>query len=297
MSNLIPEISQNSAITPRRAAHVTCSNQTSLQEAFTLIELLVSLAVIALLAAIIFPAFSKAKEKARQATCLSNIRQIGLAMMMYTGDYDEGYPQANANGTPATWDFMIAPYLGDRTEAKQTFSQRVADLPGVFNCPSFLGPEQQFNYGVTSQLFPTNRGVLPAGLLSPTFKLSDVRFPTTSVIIAEKGRNNGAAPGVRGVPSVESSFPRIRAWNITSGDPTPYWVNPDGSDASISPLNDSDSSPPCVSATTCGHGAATPRYRHDGTVTVLFADGHVKSMPRGSLGGKHWGTYIHFPVL
>src|SRR5580692_9326501 len=58
---------------------------------FTLIELLVVIAIIALLAAILFPVFSQAREKARQAMCLSNLYQIGLAMLQYTQDNDEHY--------------------------------------------------------------------------------------------------------------------------------------------------------------------------------------------------------------
>ncbi|HEX5322780.1 MAG TPA: prepilin-type N-terminal cleavage/methylation domain-containing protein, partial [Capsulimonadaceae bacterium] len=61
---------------------------------FTLIELLVVIAIIAILAAILFPVFATAREKARQATCLSNEKQIGLAMNMYVQDYDETLPFA-----------------------------------------------------------------------------------------------------------------------------------------------------------------------------------------------------------
>jgi len=60
--------------------------------AFTLIELLVVIAIIAILAAILFPVFAQARESARQSTCLSNMRQIGTAAMMYVQDYDESYP-------------------------------------------------------------------------------------------------------------------------------------------------------------------------------------------------------------
>ena len=59
------------------------------RRAFTLIELLVVIAIIAILAAILFPVFAQARDKARQTTCLSNIKQLSLGVLMYAQDYDE----------------------------------------------------------------------------------------------------------------------------------------------------------------------------------------------------------------
>src|SRR5207244_1598792 len=87
---------------------------------FTLIELLVVIAVIALLAAILFPVFAQAREKARQASCLSNCKQIGAAIMMYAQDYDESvlpYQVVKIRGLPfestswGVWTGLIQPYL------------------------------------------------------------------------------------------------------------------------------------------------------------------------------------------
>src|SRR5450631_1706865 len=68
---------------------------------FTLIELLVVIAIISILAAILFPVFASAREKARQISCISNLRQLGLAVMQYTQDYDEFIPGAAASPSSA----------------------------------------------------------------------------------------------------------------------------------------------------------------------------------------------------
>src|SRR5438552_6734610 len=71
--------------------------------AFTLIELLVVIAIIAILAAILFPVFAQARDKARQTSCLSNAKQLGLGAIMYTEDYDETYPLAGGLHPTAGW--------------------------------------------------------------------------------------------------------------------------------------------------------------------------------------------------
>lgn len=82
----------------------------SRSKGFTLIELLVVIAIIAILAAILFPVFAKAREKARQTSCLSNIKQLSLAMLQYLQDYDDTFPAAIPGNSPI-WPHQIYPYV------------------------------------------------------------------------------------------------------------------------------------------------------------------------------------------
>src|SRR5204862_7715705 len=84
----------------------------SARAAFTLIELLVVIACIAVLAAILFPVFAQAREKARSITCASNLKQLSVAWLMYAQDYDEALPmtaQKQRNGAQVYWQSMVEP--------------------------------------------------------------------------------------------------------------------------------------------------------------------------------------------
>ncbi|MBM3471923.1 MAG: DUF1559 domain-containing protein [Armatimonadetes bacterium] len=106
-----------------------------MRRGFTLIELLVVIAIIAILAAILFPVFARAREKARTASCQSNLKQIGLSFHMYAQDYDETFPYccaptarttspnldllpwwrpANVAATDIRYDGLLAPYIKNR---------------------------------------------------------------------------------------------------------------------------------------------------------------------------------------
>src|SRR6185312_8425918 len=83
------------------------------KKGFTLIELLVTIAIIAVLAAILFPVFARARENARRASCMSNLKQMGLGIMQYVQDYDETYPFGfySVPGGTMYWPMLIYPYV------------------------------------------------------------------------------------------------------------------------------------------------------------------------------------------
>jgi len=122
---------------------------------FTLIELLVVIAIISILAAILFPVFARARENARRASCMSNLKQIGLSMMMYVQDYDGKYfyrSYGNPAGPGSTsgsaytefWaPIFQAPYAVN--PAKKWFLEPYVKNAQVFYCPSFA--RNQIGYG------------------------------------------------------------------------------------------------------------------------------------------------------
>jgi prepilin-type N-terminal cleavage/methylation domain-containing protein/prepilin-type processing-associated H-X9-DG protein len=146
------------------ALHRENDTQIHKRRAFTLIELLVVIAIIAILAAILFPVFARARENARRASCLSNLKQLGLGMMQYVQDYDGYYSAAGwatgevlpcpsgSGSCAASWPVRIFPYV----KSVQ-----------VFNCPSdtrtWLGNNQgtaDISYGYNVALISINESTI-----------------------------------------------------------------------------------------------------------------------------------------
>jgi prepilin-type N-terminal cleavage/methylation domain-containing protein/prepilin-type processing-associated H-X9-DG protein len=149
---------------------------------FTLIELLVVIAIIAILAAILFPVFARAREKARQTSCLSNVKQLVLGVTMYAQDYDEtlvsqGYDVDASGGLNAgdyTWRSAILPYVKNGQ---------------IFQCPSKRmtttfngGMDYGFNggYGVNAVHWASGVPTPPPGCA-----LGDVQYPASCIFIGE----------------------------------------------------------------------------------------------------------------
>jgi prepilin-type N-terminal cleavage/methylation domain-containing protein/prepilin-type processing-associated H-X9-DG protein len=208
---------------------------------FTLIELLVVIAIIAILAAILFPVFAQAREAARKTSCLSNLRQLGTGMLMYTQDYDEMFPL----------QFYLRPV---------SFSMLLGDLMnpyvknyGVWRCPSRGIVLDDFSNNAaapTARLYRTNYG-MNLSLFYPSYPTGDYWNGTPGVSLA----------------SVQVPAQRIMLADIgyTADPRLPY-----------NPQNDVYQGyfwlwPP----DSCCNDWPSPR--HQGRANIAFVDGHVKS--------------------
>jgi prepilin-type N-terminal cleavage/methylation domain-containing protein/prepilin-type processing-associated H-X9-DG protein len=119
-----------------------------LRRGFTLIELLVVIAVIALLMAILLPALSRAREQGKSTRCLSNLKQIGIAMHAYATDYSYLLPRAELRpgiavytGIDMRWPVLFMPYVGATSNSVQNYYEL-----DIFDCPSYPLREQTVDY-------------------------------------------------------------------------------------------------------------------------------------------------------
>jgi prepilin-type N-terminal cleavage/methylation domain-containing protein/prepilin-type processing-associated H-X9-DG protein len=170
--------------------------------AFTLIELLVVIAIIAILAAILFPVFAQAREKARAATCVSNLKQIGMAWQMYAQDHDE---QVLPWG-PGTQDYT------KETVLIQVLLQPYARNYIVFTCPSD-GSKQPFSYWRNVYLDhwagADQKGCWDIGAA----RLAEVTYPATTPVMCDGLGNNGGATWT--LPP-DHSMQKNKAWRLGS---------------------------------------------------------------------------------
>ncbi len=240
---------------------------------FTLIELLVVIAIIAILAAILFPVFAQAREKARQASCQSNLKQLGAALMQYVQDYDETYPQGCQGDFQNAWPTSVQPYVKSlqvfRCPSGNSGTTAGNDWTGV---PIDYGSNGIIAWRNESSGFRC-QGIMclmqdwmgmGGGPVEYSVPLSSINRPAETIAVAEKHAdemNNVANPvfWLKTTTSGSEAAVINDGWynaspsRIPNGSKAITAAFPDGPDGSIS-------------------------TRHSKVSNFLFADGHVKAM-------------------
>jgi prepilin-type N-terminal cleavage/methylation domain-containing protein/prepilin-type processing-associated H-X9-DG protein len=221
-----------------------------LRNGFTLIELLVVVAIIAILAAILFPVFAQAREKARQTTCTSNVKNLGLAVMLYTQDYDDTYPPVWYN-PDGHWANDIIPYIGQGGDGPKKLWTK-----GIMHCPS-------------------------AGIDGWAYALSTALSAWDAKLNAWNGLPTSVVSHPAGVIMIAEA-PQVKDWLACSAHldaDVNSWGGPNGNGLEVKGYEDKDGIP--VSRTNGVY--SLPRYRHSGGCLIAWADGHASWKRKGSL--------------
>jgi prepilin-type N-terminal cleavage/methylation domain-containing protein/prepilin-type processing-associated H-X9-DG protein len=269
------------------------------RRAFTLIELLVVIAIIAILAAILFPVFAQAREKARSISCLSNLKQMGTAAMMYVQDYDETYMCGWGQPTGETlWRWVLQPYI-QKSGAAGVYNGSGTTGASILVCPSTrIGIT---SYGYNQAHFAgqwTQVSVTPSYYVGAGRSMASINSPANLVMIGDaykSGKNTndpfytdgeGARCGIR-----DGSAPN----DPTSCGPFRFkadlWKPDTGTNGDWDKTVDWDMAMPGDNTgewrkTATGNGSRRPAFPHAGLGNFVFADGHAKAIQAGKLNAK-----------
>ncbi|NUQ02236.1 MAG: DUF1559 domain-containing protein [Armatimonadetes bacterium] len=195
------------------------------RRAFTLIELLVVIAIIAILAAILFPVFAKAREKARQSSCMSNVKQINLGAMQYIQDYDEiffpRYQPISVYPAPAGAVYWLA------GRGQASLLDPYMKSPQISYCPT-IG-NTRFGYGYNGNLIGGGRAL--ASIQSPAdlVMFGDDTFGGRTYYVPSTGVNGWGTCFATPYGVSSTSSPPI-AWGVN----TPHGVHNDGANFAFS---------------------------------------------------------------
>ena len=265
-------------------------------KAFTLIELLVVIAIIAILAAILFPVFAQAKAAAKKTMSLSNAKNIGLGIMMYTTDYDDILPMLQYVGpfNPYTWHGwpeMVGPYIKSGDGKDPAGGWKLWGFEGIFRAPGDPTKQRNGSYALHQDLF--RDGVAPWQPNIPqTFSTTSIDQLADKVMALKRGINRGYGNWLQ-FAAWEWDWTDWLDWDRVNWVPRRVGIN-----RSIEPGHgDCDYSyyePPAGQTETpeswwgdvwagCGMFA---RYRYNNSVPFIFLDGHALSMGRSRNGTR-----------